>query len=596
MEINAIITLLIILSAVVFFATELISIDLVALLIIAALVLTGVISPEQGVSGFSNPATVTVAFMFVISAALLKTGALQYVTYGLTKVFESNFLLGMALMIMLIAVVSAFVNNTPVVAVFIPVMIQIAASSGISAQKMLIPLSFASIIGGSCTLIGSSTNILINGIVVGEGLPAINMFQMAPLGAILIIVGVVYMVFVGIRLLPKEDNKTLGDKFGMGDYIAEIELTDSDPSVGKMIMNAALVRDLSMDVMEVRRGKSIFNQPAGDFILLSGDILKVRCDMDHIKQLKDRVKIFTQSSVKIDGDTLKGKKSTLVELAISASSAFEGKTLKEVDFRRRYRAVPLAIRHREEIVHNNLYETKLRSGDVLLADVKTHYLEELKKKDGRKDSPFIVLSEDIIMDFDKKKFFVTISLITAMVVLAALNLVPIMIGALTVVALLVLSRTIEMKDVYDAINWKVIFLLVGALSMGVAMKNTGLDLTIANLLVSKLGPYGPVFVLSGIYLTTSLLTELMSNNATAAILAPIAIQTADVLGVSAVPFIMAVVFASSASFMTPVGYQTNTMVYGAGNYRFLDFFKVGSLLSLLFWILATLLIPVIFPF
>ncbi|MEL6558949.1 MAG: SLC13 family permease [Bacteroidota bacterium] len=596
MEINAVITLLIILSAVVLFATELISIDLVALLIIVALVLTGVITPEQGVSGFSNPATVTVAFMFVISAALLKTGALQYVTYGLTKVFESNFMLGMALMIALIAVVSAFVNNTPVVAVFIPVMIQIAASSGISAKKMLIPLSFASIIGGSCTLIGSSTNILINGIVVGEGLPAISMFQMAPLGAILIAVGVIYMVFVGIRLLPKGENKTLGDKFGMGDYIAEIELTDSDPSVGKMIMNAALVRDLSMDVMEVRRNKSIFNQPAGDFILLSGDILKVRCDMDHIKQLKDRVKIFTQSSVKIDGDTLKGKKSTLVELAISASSAFEGKTLKEVDFRRRYRAVPLAIRHREEIVHNNLYETKLRSGDVLLADVKTHYLEELKKKDGRKDSPFIVLSEDIIMDFDKKKFFVTISLIAAMVVLASLNLVPIMIGALTVVAFLVLSRTIEMKDVYDAINWKVIFLLVGALSMGVAMKNTGLDITVANLLVSNLGPYGPIFVLSGIYLTTSLLTELMSNNATAAILAPIAIQTADVLEVSPVPFIMAVVFASSASFMTPVGYQTNTMVYGAGNYRFLDFFKVGSLLSLLFWILATFLIPIIFPF
>lgn len=596
MGIDAIITLIIILGAVVLFATEVISIDLVALLIIIALVLTGIITPEQGVSGFSNPATITVAFMFVISAALLKTGALQYVTYGLTKVFESNFILGMAMMITLIAVVSAFVNNTPIVAVFIPVMIQIAASSGISAKKMLIPLSFASIIGGSCTLIGSSTNILINGIVVSEGLPAISMFQMAPFGVILVAVGVLYMVFIGLNLLPKGEEKDLQDKFGMGNYIAEIELAEGDDSVGKMIMNAALIKELSMDIMEVRRTKSIFNQPPGDFILFAGDVLKVRCDRDHIKRLKGRVKMFTQSSVKIDGDTLKGKNSTLVELAISASSAFEGKTLKEVDFRRRYRAVPLAIRHREEVVHNNLYETTLRSGDVLLADIKTHYLEELKKKDGRKESPFIVLSEDIIMDFDRRKFSITLFLIAAMVILASLGIVPIMIGALTVVALLVLTKTIDMKDVYDAINWKVIFLLVGALSMGVAMKNTGLDMTIANIIVTNLGPYGPVVVLSGIYLITSLLTELMSNNATAAILAPIAIQTADVLHVSPIPFIMAVIFAASASFMTPVGYQTNTMVYGAGNYKFLDFFKVGSLLSLLFWILATLLIPVIFPF
>ncbi|MGB3469119.1 MAG: SLC13 family permease, partial [Cyclobacteriaceae bacterium] len=566
MEINAIITLLVILSAVILFATELISIDLVALLIIVALVLTGVISPEQGVSGFSNSATITVAFMFVISAALLKTGALQYVTYGLSKVFAKNFMLGMGIMIVLIAVVSAFVNNTPVVAVFIPVIIQIAGSSGISAKKMLIPLSFASIIGGSCTLIGSSTNILVNGIVVSEGLPPIEMFQMAPFGIILIGVGVIYMVFMGIKLLPRGENVNLGEKFGMGDYIAEIELTIDDDSVGEKIMNASLIRDLNMDIMEIRRGKSIFNQPAGDFILLTGDVLKVRCDRKNIKQLKDRVKLFTQSAVKIDGDSLKGKNSSLVELAISASSDFEGKTLKEVDFRRRYRAVPLAIRHREEIVHNNLYETKLRSGDVILADVKTHYLNELKKKDSSKENPFIVLSEDVILDFDSRKFWVTIALIAAMVTLASTGTVPIMIGALTVVSFLVLTRTIEMKDVYDAINWKVIFLLAGALSMGIAMKNTGLDKDIASFLVTNLGPYGPVVVLSGIYLTTSLLTELMSNNATAAILAPIAIQTADVMDVSPVPFIMAVTFAASASFMTPVGYQTNTMVYGAGNY------------------------------
>ena len=596
MGVDAIITLLVILVAVVLFATEMLSIDLVALLIIISLVLTGVISPTEGVSGFSNPATITVAFMFVISAALLKTGALQYVTYGVSKVFKSNFTGGMALMMIFIAFVSAFINNTPVVAVFIPVIIQIGAKTGISPKKMLIPLSFASIIGGSCTLIGSSTNILINGIVVGEGLAPIKMFQMAPFGILLVVLGVVYLAFLGYRLLPKGNPRGLGEKFGMGDYIAEIELTEDDDSVGQLIMNASLIRELSMDVMEVRRGGSIFNLPQGDFRLLAGDLLKVRCDRDHIKQLKDRTRIFTQSAVRIDGDSLKGKNSTLVELVIRASSPVEGKTLKELDFRRSYRAIPLAIRHREEIVHNNLYETKLRSGDVILADVKSHYLQELTKKEPGKDNPFIVLSEDVLMDFDHKKFFVTISLIAIMVLLATLDLVPIMVGAITIVAALVLTNTIDMKEVYSTINWKVIFLLAGALSLGVAMKNTGLDLLLANLLVDSLGPLGPVFVLSGIYLSTVLLTELMSNNATAAILAPIAIQTADVMQVSPIPFIMAVTFAASASFMTPVGYQTNTMVYGAGNYRFSDFFKVGFWLSLAFWLLATLLIPIIYPF
>ncbi len=593
---SAIITLLIIGVAVILFATELLTVDLVAILIMVSLILTGVISPEEGVSGFSNTATITVAFMFVISAALLKTGALQYLTYSLSKIFQKNFVMGMAMMIGLIAVISAFVNNTPVVAVFIPVIIQIGGMTNISPSKMLIPLSFASIIGGSCTLIGSSTNILVNGIIEAEGFPSISMFQMAPLGIVLVVIGVIYIVFFGLKLLPDRGKKNLRDKFGMGDYIAEIELTNKDDSAGQMIMNASLVRDLSMDVMEIRRDKSIFNLPQGDFVLLAGDVLKVRCDRDNIRQLKDRVKLFTESPVKIDGDNLKGKNSSLVELAITAASTFEGKTLKEVDFRRRYRSVPLAIRHREEVVHNNLYEVKLKAGDVLLAETKIHYLEEMRKKEGQKESPFIVLSEDVILDFDKRKFFITVGLIAAMVILATFNLVPIMVGVLSAVALLVLTKTIDMKEVYSAINWRVIFLLAGALSMGVALKKTGLDLMIANFLVDYLGVYGPLVVLSGIYLTTSLLTELMSNNATAAILAPIAIQTADVMDVSPVPFIMAVTFAASASFMTPVGYQTNTMVYGAGNYRFLDFMRVGAPLSFIFWVIATFLIPLIYPF
>ena len=588
----AIITLGIVVLAIILFATEALPVDLVAILILISLILTGVLTPQEGIKGFSNKATITVAFMFVLSAALLKTGALQVLTHRLSKLFRYKFNTGMLLMMLMIAVISAFVNNTPIVAMFIPVVIQIAHTSGQNPSKMLIPLSFASIFGGMCTLIGTSTNILVSGIAEENGIEGINMFSMTPVAAILMVIGIAYMSLIGIKLLnKKQPDQNLRKSFDFNQYITEIELLENSNSIDAKIMNSELVEEFEMDIIEVKRNGEVFTLPQGDFILKMHDILKVKCHADKIKSLKGKAKSFAISPLKIGEDDLTGKNAALVEMVITSSSEIHGKTLKQLDFRRRYRAIPLAIKHREDIVHDDLYEVKLHAGDVILAEVKSHYIDTLKKRENQQDAPFVLLSEDHLTDFNKPKFIAVTSLIFLMVTLAALDVVDILTGSIAAVTLLVLTKVLSMKDVYKAINWKIIFLLAGALSLGLAIDKTGLDLIIAELMIDKLSPMGIIAIISGLYITTSLLTEVMSNNASAALMAPIAIATATSLDKDPIPFLITIMLAASATFMTPIGYQTNTMVYSAGQYQFKDFFKVGVFLNILFWITASLIIP-----
>lgn len=597
MSIDAIIVLIVILIGITLFISDVLSVDLVALIIITLLVLTRVISPQEGVSGFSNPATLTVMFLFVLSSAMLKTGALNVLGPLIAKLFQKSYALGIITMMLSIGLISAFINNTPVVAVFIPIIINAAHTSGISPSRLLIPLSYASIFGGVCSLIGTSTTILVSGIAEKNGLPAIHMFQLTPLGIIFLLVGTLYMLVFGRKLLPdKPFQDDLEKKFGMHDYLTELQIEPGSRMVNKKIMDSELVKELEMDIIEVRRNGSKFYLPPGDFILLPNDLLKVRCNVQKIRALKDKVNINVEPAIKISDEDFRSKNTTLVELIITSNSAIEGKTLKQLDFRRTYRSIPLAIRHRDEIRHENLHEVPLRSGDVVLAEVKTFFLKNLKEMETSLESPFIILSEQQITEFKKQKFAIVLSVIAGVILLATLHVVPVMIGAIAGTVLLVLLKCIKMKDVYKAIDWKIVFLLAGSLSLGVAMKNSGLADYLAHVIITHLGRFGPIAILSGIYLLTSVLTEIMSNNATAALITPIAIVTANTLDLSPVPFLMAVTFAASASFMTPIGYQTNTMIFSAGQYKFGDFLRAGTALNILFWLIATLLIPVIYPF
>jgi di/tricarboxylate transporter len=596
MDFYSITTLIVILLAVALFVTEILSIDLVAILIIVALVLTGIISPEEGVEGFGNTATITVAFMFVISAAMLKTGALQFLAHRLSKIFKRNFKQGMLLMMVLIAFISAFINNTPVVAVFIPVIIQVAKASGQNPKKMLIPLSFASIFGGTCTLVGTSTNMLVSGIAEKEGLEPISMFQLTPIGLIFFVVGILYMLFIGDRLLPEEEEeKDLDEKFNVKQFLTEIQLIEKIADQDEIIQLSKLT-ELGVDVININREGNSFAVPQDDFDLRAGDVLKIRGDSNQIKNLRDWVDRKEFFTVKMGEATSDSKDSTLVELIIVANSPLIGSSIKDVGFIETYRTVPLGVRQRLGVLNENLGEIRLKAGDIILAETKNKYIAKLHQKETGTHAHFALLSEKAINSFKKKEFIIVTLILFAIVLTASIGILHIMTAAITGVCLLVLFKTLKMKEVYQAIDWQVVFLLAGSLSLGVAMNNTGLDVMFAESVISNLKQWGPIAIVSGLYISTSILTSIISNNAAVALFTPIAIVTANSLGLSPIPFIMAIAFAGSASFMTPIGYQTNTMVYSAGKYKFTDFLKVGTLLNILFWAIATFMIPWVYGF
>jgi len=587
------IVLIILVAAVGLFATERLPVDLVAMLVMSVLILSGIITATEGIAGFSNPATVTVGAMFILSAGLFKTGAVNFLGEWLARLARRSFWLVLIALMLSVGALSAFINNTAAVAVLLPVVLGVARETGVGASRLLMPLSFASMFGGVCTLIGTSTNILVSAVAEQHGLPAIGMFEFTPFGIIIFAVGTVYMMTVGVRLIPaRRSSADPARSFRINDYLTDIELLSDSVSVGWRLGESPLVRELNVVVSEISRDGEHVALPPPDTILLAGDVLRVRASAEKIKRLERRVGVRLRSGLRardtqaFASDADDSGETMLVEAVVAPHTMLPGKTIREIQFYHHFNAVVLAIRHSGRLLRGNLNHAKLRSGDALLLEVKRDHLNELKD-----NSSFVVVSEIDLPRFRPAKIVPAVVVVTGVVAAAALGAVPIVASAVIGSVLLILFKCLTPEEAYAAIEWRIIFLLAGVLTLGVALEKTGAAQLLSSFITTAFGGWGPVVMLSAFYLLTSLLTEVMSNNATAALLAPVAIATAETMNVSPRPFLVAVAFAASASFMTPVGYQTNTLIYGTGQYKFSDFLRVGAGLNLIFWVLATLLIP-----
>ena len=576
--------------AVVLFVTEKFSTDVVAVLVMVVLLVSGILTPAEGFNGFANPATVTVGAMFVISAGLFRAGAVNFLGRGLRRLARHSSTLMVLVMMLGVGSLSSFLNNTATVAIMIPVIMVVAQRVNTSPSKLLMPLAFASLLGGMCTVLGTSTNILASSMAETAGLEPLSMFEFSRLGIIFFAVGVIYMMTIGRKMIP--EHRTSGDltrSFGLGDYLTELQLSDKSPLVGESLESAPLLEEFDIEVLQIIRGKDLL-RPTPKTVLREHDLLRVKGDVSTINELKERAEASLGMQIKWQDSDLESKDTKLVEAVVGPSSPLAGRSLVESNPRKNYGVSVLAIRHHGALKHGELQNIKLMSGDTLLIEVPNSRIPYLIQQ-----RVFLVASKAGIPQFDLPKAAKGVAIVVSVITSAALGWLSIASAAAAGALLIVLSKCISMEEAYAAIEWNVLFLLAGMLALSIAMEKTGTSAMLAGGIVDVFGAMGPRALVAAFFGATMLLTSVMSNQATVALLIPVAITTAYSIDANPRTFIFAVMFAASSSFMTPVGYQTNTMIYGPGQYTFNDFLRVGTPLSLIFWVLGTLLIPWFWP-
>ncbi|TPG09716.1 SLC13 family permease [Rhodanobacter glycinis] len=580
------VTVAIIVAAMGMFASEKVRIDLVALIVLGALVVLGIVSPVEALSGFSNEATVTVAAMFALSLGIERSGVLDPLTRLLMRI-RRPWLLTLAMMLA-IAPLGAFVKNIALVAAFLPLALRVCQRTGTSPARVLMPMAYAAQMGGVCTLIGTSSNLLADSLAQKHGMVPFGVFEFTRMGAVLAVAGIIYLMLIGRHLLPRHIDAALPDDVEAGKYVAELEISDESPLLGTAIADARLGEEFGVYPLELLRGERQMWSPR-EQKLEAGDVLLVRGDWEKIEEFQRKAKLHNAPERRYapEGDQPR----VLAQMMVAPASPMEGRNLAEIGLDWRYGATALALNRRGEVLRDKLSETRLAVGDVLMVLVDEATMPKL-----RNDEAFIVLNEREDVRGMSRKALLAATIMAAVVLVSGMHWLPIPIAALCGAVAMALGGCFGRKDVYEGMDWKIIILLGAILPLGLAIEKTGLSAVVVTAAMHLVGGHGPLAALLMVYLLTALLTELMGHNPSVVLMVGIAATVAQATHVDPRPFVVAVAFAAATSFATPVGYPTNTMVYYAGGYRFTDFMKVGIPLIALFCALSMWLIPIFWPF
>ncbi len=578
-------TAAVIVVAMAMFASEKVRVDLVALITLGLLVSLGIINPEQALSGFANEATVTVAAMFALSIGIERSGALDPIITLLSRI-RKPWLLSLGIMLV-IAPLGAFIKNVALVATFLPIALKVCRRTHTSPARVLMPMAFAAQMGGVATLIGTSSNLLVDSLGQKQGLAPFGIFEFTPLGVLLAIAGIAYLMTIGRWLLPKHLDNEVAGALELGKYVTELKVTTGSPLVGQTIAEAGL-GEQGVYPLELLRGDEHMWSPRTQQ-LATGDVLLVRGEWDKLEDFRNKQELeHNPDFTRVEGSE---QANVLLEVMIAPASAAEDRTLRDLDLLPSYNASVLGIHRRGHLLRDKMRDIAFQTGDVLMMLLPADAVKRL-----RGDDRFVVLNERGDARRPRYKAFVAIGIMAAVVVVSALRWLPIPIAAICGVAAMALTRCFGRKDVYQGMDWKIIIMLGAILPLGTAIETTGLAHVVVHGALDVVGNHGPLAALLMVYVLTALLTELMGHNPSVVLMVGIAVSVAHAVHADPRPFVVAVAFAAATSFATPIGYPTNTMVYYSGGYRFTDFSKVGVPLIVLFCALSMYLIPKIWPF
>ncbi len=611
---KAVATLLILGGAVYGFISEKVPPDVVSLLVILALLLTGVLRPSEAFSGFSHPATVSVAAVLVLSSAIERTGVLSLLARRVLTPLGRSEILFTAVIMLVIAALSAFVNNTAAVAIFIPVVLEVCQRTGASPGRVLMPMSHAATFGGMCTLIGTSTNLVAHEFARNQGLPGFSMFEIGKVGLPMLLVGSAYILLVGRWFLPR-NQVAAPETIGQADpYLSELIVLDNSPWIGRAVNAEHFQRDLDVELVGLVRDRRVIGLDEQRPHFAAGDSLRVRGALDKVLALaaseglelhrpEERKAAAAASDAAVENTDEKSEateaapaaaeppadKLQLAEVVVLITSGLIGRTLKQIRFAERYDAVVLALRRRGGISERPS-TTPLQAGDVLVVEGAPEALQSLADTRG-----FLVIGTPTQVKQHPRLLLITLLVLLGVVGVVSLGWLPIVTAAVAGCAVLMLTGCLPPREAYRAIDLSLVFLLAGTLALGLALEKTGITNVLANALASLTGLTGPYVVMACFFLVAVVISELMSNSGTVALLAPVAVSSAAQMGINPMALIVAVALGASASFAMPMGYQTSLMIYGPGGYRFKDFVRMGIALDLLLAALALWLIPYYWP-